>query len=106
MSNQVRESIDDGQAPEDVKAEDTPIGQLIADRPEVRDVSINFGHQCVVVLVQFKTWSIPSDFASQYDMHLMSASIVDDRSRWKQLFDVGRGCWIEGRFVRDGGGLQ
>jgi len=96
----------DDQTPEDLDAEETPIGRVISKRPEVRDVNINFGHECVVVLVQFETWSIPSDFARQYDMHLSSATIVDPRPRWKRLFGVGRSAYLEARFVRDGGGVR
>jgi len=106
VNSSVRESNDDEQAPEKVEAEDTPIGRVIAERPEVRDVNFNFGHECVVVLVTFNTWSIPSDFARQYDMHLASASIVDPRARWKQIFGVGRSAYLEARFVRDGGGMR
>lgn len=82
------------------EVEDTPLGSTILDRPEVRDVTIHTGHQCVVVLVTFKTWSIPSDFASQYNMQLVSASVTDGRPWWKRVFDVGRGVWIQGRFIR------
>ena len=106
MSNEVRESIDEEQAPEDVEAEDTPIGRVIDNRPEVREVNFNFGHECVVILVTFNTWSIPSDFARQYDMHLASASVIDPRPRWKQIFGVGRSAYLQGRFVRDGGGMR
>ena len=107
MSDSVREPIgDDEQAPEDVEAVDTPIGRVIAERPEVRGVDINFGHECVVILVTFDTWSIPSDFAQQYDMYLASAGIVDPRPRWKQMFGVGRSSYIQARFVRDGRDLR
>ena len=105
MSESVRESIDEEQPPEDLDAEDTPIGRVIDDRPEVRGVDINVGHECVVILVTFRTWSIPSDFARQYDMYLASASIVDPRPRWKQFFGVGRSAYLQARFVRDGGGM-
>ena len=105
MSNTISELDAEG-APDDLDAEETPIGRLILDRPEVDDVNINFGHECVVILVTFETWSIPSDFARQYDMHLASASIVDPRSRWKQIFGVGRSAYIEARFIRDGRGVR
>lgn len=85
----------------DVDAEDTPIGRTILDRPEVRDVTVHMGHQCVIVNVLFETWSIPTDFAAQYDMRLHSARLVDDRAKWKRVFGWGRTSWIEGRFVRD-----
>ena len=101
-----QEATDDEAEQASVDAEDTPIGRLILDRPEVDDVSINMGHECVVILVTFNTWSIPSDFARQYDMHLASASIVDPRSRWKQIFGVGRSSYLEARFIRDGGGVR
>ena len=106
MSDQVRELDTDGQTPEDLDAEETPIGRVIEKRPEVRGVNINFGHECVVILVTFDTWSIPSDFARQYDMHLASASIVDPRPWWKRVFGVGRSSYLEARFVRDGGGVR
>jgi len=105
MSNTISELDAEG-APDDLDAEETPIGRLILDRPEVDDVNINFGHECVVILVTFETWSIPSDFARQYDMHLASASIVDPRARWKQIFGVGRSSYLEARFIRDGGGVR
>ena len=93
-------------APDDLEAEETPIGRLILDRPEVEEVNINFGHECVVILVTFETWSIPSDFARQYDMHLASATIVDPRPRWKRVLGAGRSAYLEARFVRDGGGVR
>ena len=105
MSNTISELDAEG-APDDLDAEETPIGRLILDRPEVDDVNINFGHECVVILVTFETWSIPSDFARQYDMHLASASIVDPRARWKQIFGVGRSSYLEARFIRDGRGVR
>lgn len=100
--NTENKPTDDELLNSDVDAEDTPIGRTILDRPEVRDVSIHFGHQCVIVLVTFDGWMIPSDFARQYDMHLASASIVDLRSKWRRIFDWGRGRWLQGRFVREG----
>jgi len=105
MSNTISELDAEG-APDDLDAEETPIGRLILDRPEVEEVNINFGHECVVILVIFKARSIPSDFARQYDMHLASATIVDPRPRWKRVFGVGRSAYLEARFVRDGGGVR
>jgi len=106
MSENLSDMDTDGQTPDDIDAEETPIGRVIADRPEVRGVDINFGHDCVVILVTFETWSIPSDFAQQYGMYLASASIVDPRPRWKRVFGVGRSSYLEARFVRDGGGVR
>ena len=105
MSNTISELDAEG-ASDDLGAEETPIGRLILDRPEVDDVNINFGHECVVILVTFETWSIPSDFGRQYDMRLASAGIVDPRARWKQIFGVGRSSYIEGRYIRDGRGVR
>lgn len=85
----------------DVDAEDTPLGSTILDRPEVRDVTIHTGGQCVIVLVTFETWSIPSDFGAQYGMQLVSASIVDKRDRWKRMLDAGRNAWLEARYVKE-----
>mgnify|MGYP000197529842 CR=1 FL=1 len=84
----------------DTDPEKTPAGRAILDRPEVRDLSINAGHECAVIFVTFETWSIPSDFAQQYDMRLASATIVDPRPRWKRVFGVGRSAYLEARYVR------
>lgn len=85
----------------DFDAEDTPIGRMMLDRSEVRDIEVNMGHQCVIINVLFETWSIPTDFGAQYDMRLHSAAIVDDRPRWKRVLGIGRRKWIQGRYVRD-----
>ena len=94
-------AIDPDADGETVEPEQTRLGQVLLERPEVRDVELVLGHQCAVIFVTFKTWSIPSDFARQYDMHLASASIIDDRTRWKRLVGIGRNSWIQGRFVRN-----
>ena len=87
--------------PSQLSIEDTPIGKVILSRPEVKDATLHWGEERLVLLVTFRGSEIPAGFASDYQMYLETARIVDPRPTWKRIFGVGRRCCLEAKYVRD-----
>jgi len=86
--------------PGDIEAQDTPLGNVISDRPEVRDLTIHYGDGRVIVLVTFEGWGMPNGFAHDYDMDLVSAYVHDDRPLWKRVLNIGPPGRLVGQFIR------
>jgi len=94
-------SCEDVGNPSELSIEETPIGKVILSRPEVQDATLHWGEGRLVLLVTFRGWQIPAGFASDYQMYLETARIVDTRPTWKRIFGFGQRCYLEAKYVRD-----
>lgn len=91
----------DVQIDKDRDSAEPELGELIRDRPEVRDVSLHRAHGRTIILVTFDGWTIPTGFGADYGMHLVSADLIDPRPGWKRLLGIGYPARLSGHFVRE-----